>query len=189
MRKELANDAERNRRDVLVGLLEVVDNLDRAIDAARSAGTSPDDPLLQGVEMVRQQFLAKLEGFGVTRIPTDGRQLRSGASRGGHVVPVDAREDDGRVVGVVRTGTASATRCCGPRSSPSPRPSDRRLTVRIRPRHVRVPRRPSSGHRARPRARRRGHRRRNPHLRIPSRPRRRRRPRVSSCRAGPPSRR
>ena len=35
MRKELAKDAERSRREVLISLLEVVDNLDRAIDAAR----------------------------------------------------------------------------------------------------------------------------------------------------------
>src|SRR3954468_12038149 len=49
MRKELAKDAERNRRDVLASLLEVVDNLDRAIDAAKK--TQAADPLLQGVEM------------------------------------------------------------------------------------------------------------------------------------------
>src|SRR5215470_3446568 len=34
MRKELAKDAERSRREVLISLLEVVDNLDRAIEAA-----------------------------------------------------------------------------------------------------------------------------------------------------------
>ena len=63
MRKEVAKDAERSRREVFVSLLEVVDNLDRAIDAA--ATQAAGDPLLQGVEMVRQQFLSKLEGFGV----------------------------------------------------------------------------------------------------------------------------
>src|SRR5437764_8587154 len=65
MRKELAKDAERSRREVLVSLLEVVDNLDRAIDAAtraarRSSGQAGGEaaaPLLQGVEMVRQQVL------------------------------------------------------------------------------------------------------------------------------------
>src|SRR3954464_13188521 len=66
MRKELARDAERNRREVLASLLEVVDNLDRAIDAANAKKTQAPDPLLQGVKMVRQQFLSKLEGFGVT---------------------------------------------------------------------------------------------------------------------------
>ena len=55
-------------------LLEVVDNLDRAIDAAQKAPRQGHDadPLLQGVEMVRQQFLSKLEGFGVKRIERRG---------------------------------------------------------------------------------------------------------------------
>ena len=65
MRKELAKDAERSRREVLVSLLEVVDNLDRAIEAAQKSGKDSADPLLQGVEMVRQQFLSKLDGFGI----------------------------------------------------------------------------------------------------------------------------
>src|SRR6187431_3712935 len=56
MRKELAKDAERSRREVLVSLLDVVDNLDRAIAAAcASSRDASADPLLQGVEMVRQQ--------------------------------------------------------------------------------------------------------------------------------------
>src|SRR5260370_9103094 len=71
MRKELAKDAERNRRDVLASLLEVVDNLDRAIDAARKAprrssgqaGQDDADPLLHRVEMLPQQSLPKLHGF------------------------------------------------------------------------------------------------------------------------------
>src|SRR6185437_16572999 len=71
LRKEVAKDAERSRRDVFVTLLEVVDNLDRAIEAATKAGTAPGDPLLQGVEMVRRQFLSKLEGFGVKRIASE----------------------------------------------------------------------------------------------------------------------
>ena len=60
LRREISKDIERGRREILADLLEVVDNLDRAIDAARQAA-SPD-ALLQGVEMVRRQFLAKLEG-------------------------------------------------------------------------------------------------------------------------------
>src|SRR5438067_4775614 len=59
MRKELAKDAERSRREVLISLLEVVDNLERAIEAAvrlrsaQAADERGDDPLLHGVEMVR----------------------------------------------------------------------------------------------------------------------------------------
>lgn len=104
MRKELARDAERNRREVLVGLLEVLDNLDRAVDAARAAGTSGSDPLLQGVELVRQQFVAKLNGFGVTRIETANASFDPLLHEAVSVVPTDNPIDEGRIVGVVRAG-------------------------------------------------------------------------------------
>ncbi len=114
MRKELAKDAERSRRDVLVGLLEVVDNLDRAIDAARAGGKDPGDlsaealakadPLLQGVEMVRQQFLAKLEGFGVKRIDALGADFDPLLHEAVTSVPAPDASDEGRVVGVITHG-------------------------------------------------------------------------------------
>jgi molecular chaperone GrpE len=103
MRKELAKDAERNRRDVLASLLEVVDNLDRAIDAANANKTQAPDPLLQGVEMVRQQFLSKLEGFGVTRIQTDGAMFDPLVHEAVTTVPGEAASD-GRVAGVIAQG-------------------------------------------------------------------------------------
>ncbi len=104
MRKELAKDAERSRRDVLVSLLEVVDNLDRAIDAARSAGTAAADPLLQGVEMVRRQFLAKLESFGITRIDSENQPFDPLLHEAVSTVPAPDPATDGRVVGVVAHG-------------------------------------------------------------------------------------
>jgi molecular chaperone GrpE len=104
MRKELARDAERNRREVLIGLLEVLDNLDRAVEAARAAGTSASDPLLQGVDLVRQQFVGKLNGFGVTRIETANASFDPLLHEAVSVVPTDNPIDDGRIVGVVRSG-------------------------------------------------------------------------------------
>jgi len=104
MRKELAKDAERNRRDVLVSLLEVVDNLDRAIDAAKKAGTSAADPLLQGVEMVQQQFLTKLDGFGVKRIDALGAAFDPLLHEAVTSVPAADDASDGRVLGVITHG-------------------------------------------------------------------------------------
>lgn len=104
MRKELAKDAERNRRDVLASLLEVVDNLDRAIDAARAASREPADPLLQGVEMVRQQFLSKLEGFGVKRIDSEGAMFDPLLHEAVTTVTADDPSADGRVVGIIAHG-------------------------------------------------------------------------------------
>jgi molecular chaperone GrpE len=103
MRKELAKDAERNRRDVLASLLEVLDNLDRAIDAAKKSGKDACDPLMQGVELVRQQFLSKLEGFGVTRIPSDGAKFDPVVHEAVTTVPGDAASD-GQVAGVIAQG-------------------------------------------------------------------------------------
>jgi|SRR5262245_45777344 len=103
MRKELAKDAERSRRDVLVSLIEVVDNLDRAIDAAKTGGRDAGDRLLQGVEMVRQQFLAKLEGFGVRRIESVGAMFDPLLHEAVTTVPGDAASD-GRVAGVIAHG-------------------------------------------------------------------------------------
>src|SRR5829696_6713481 len=69
LRREISKDIERGRREILADLLDVVDNLDRAVDAARaSTGADKVDSLIQGVDIVRRQFLAKLEGFGVKRI-------------------------------------------------------------------------------------------------------------------------
>jgi molecular chaperone GrpE len=102
LRREITKDIERGRREILADLLEVVDNLDRAIDAARQS-PSPD-ALLQGVEMVRRQFLSKLEGLGVKRIDLAGAEFDPLRHEAVSTVPASNPEDDGRVVGVVRHG-------------------------------------------------------------------------------------
>jgi molecular chaperone GrpE len=102
LRREIAKDVERGRREILADLLEVVDNLDRAIDAARQS-PSPE-ALLQGVEMVRRQFLSKLEGFGVKRIDVADVEFDPSKHEAITTVPAGRPEDDGRVVGVVRHG-------------------------------------------------------------------------------------
>lgn len=104
MRKELAKDAERSRREVLISLLEVVDNLDRAIDAARVSGKNSADPLLQGVEMVRQQFLTKLDGFGVKRIDAQGAVFDPSLHEAVTTVEASSPDADGRIVGVIAHG-------------------------------------------------------------------------------------
>ncbi len=101
LRREISKDIERARREILADLLEVVDNLDRAIDSARQ--TSSPDALLQGVEMVRRQFLSKLEGLGVKPIDTQTQfdpELHEAIS----IVPAASPDQEGTIVGVVRRG-------------------------------------------------------------------------------------
>jgi molecular chaperone GrpE len=104
MRKELAKDAERSRREVLVSLLEVVDNLDRAIEAAQKDRQGATDPLLQGVEMVQQQFLAKLDGFGVRRIQSLGEMFDPLLHEAVTTVTAADASSDGRIVGIIAQG-------------------------------------------------------------------------------------
>jgi molecular chaperone GrpE len=105
LRREIGKDIERGRREILADLLDVVDNLDRAIDAARSnAAAGRIDTLLQGVDLVKRQFLAKLEGFGVTRIESAGQPFDPALHEAISAVPAASPDQDGLVVGVVRHG-------------------------------------------------------------------------------------
>ena len=100
-RRDVAREIERGQRARLVELLEVVDNLDRAIEAGRESRNL--DALLQGVELARQQFLARLDAFGIQRIEALGEPFDPHQHEAVTVVPCGA-EDDERVMGVVRCG-------------------------------------------------------------------------------------
>jgi molecular chaperone GrpE len=102
LRREISKDIERARREILSELLDVLDNLDRALDAAK--GSASYDALLQGVEMVRRQFIAKLEGLGVTRIDAMNQPFDPALHEAISSVPAASPEQDGQVVGTVRSG-------------------------------------------------------------------------------------
>ena len=102
MRREISKDIERARRDILSEMLEVLDNLDRALESARG-GASPE-AVLQGVEMVRRQFIAKLESVGVKRIEADNQRFDPALHEAISSVPAASPEQDGIIVGTARTG-------------------------------------------------------------------------------------
>ncbi|MBA3641152.1 MAG: nucleotide exchange factor GrpE [Acidobacteriota bacterium] len=102
LRREISKDTERSRREILAELLDVVDNLDRAMESARAGGSL--ESLVEGVEMVRRQFLAKLEGFGVTRIDVEQQRFDPAVHEAISSVPAASPDQDGMVVGTVRSG-------------------------------------------------------------------------------------
>jgi len=102
MRRDVAKEVERGTRAVLADLLDVIDNLDRAIAAAKAAGSDP--ALLQGVELVRAQFLGKLDGHGVRPLDAAGRPFDPSRHEAASTVPVTDPAQDGLVVGVIRQG-------------------------------------------------------------------------------------
>ena len=105
IRREVTRDIERGRRAIVTDLLEVLDNLDRAIGAARDSDVKADS-LLRGVELVRDQFLAKLEALGVRRVDALGQPFDATSHEAVSMAPVTDQTQDGRVVAVTREGYA-----------------------------------------------------------------------------------
>ena len=102
LRREISKDIERTRREILSELLEVVDNLERAIDAAKRSPSV--DTVLQGVDMVRRQFLSKLEGLGVRPIESGDSRFDPALHEAVTTVPATTADQDGMIVGVIRSG-------------------------------------------------------------------------------------
>jgi len=73
--KRVQRDREMDRKyafgPLAESLLPILDNLDRALAAAKQAGET--GPLVQGVTMVQAQFLEMLKRHGVTRIECEGK--------------------------------------------------------------------------------------------------------------------
>jgi molecular chaperone GrpE len=102
LRRDAAREADKGRRAVLVEMLEVLDNLDRALEAA--AESRNVDTLIEGVELIRSQFMDKMKGFNVTRMESLGSAFDPRLHEVVSLVPVSEPEKDGKVLGVVSEG-------------------------------------------------------------------------------------
>lgn len=102
LRRDMQREVERNARAIITELLDVVDNLDRAIVAAGDE----ESPLLVGVRLVREQFLTKLEGFGVARLVALGEPFDASLHEAIATTPIDDAALEGRVVAVIKEGYA-----------------------------------------------------------------------------------
>jgi molecular chaperone GrpE len=108
IKREVAREVERGKRAVLVEMLEVIDNLDRAISAVR--GTTGSDEvsanLIRGVELVRDQFLVKLGAFGVIRTESLGLEFDATRHEAVTTASVADLAQDGVVIAVLKEGYA-----------------------------------------------------------------------------------
>lgn len=100
IRKDADRDLEQRKRGILLDFVAVLDDLDRAADAARRSGRDP--VLLEGVELVRKSFLAKLDKHGVTPYRSLGQRFDPAHHEAVSTVPVSDPAQDGVVVGVIR---------------------------------------------------------------------------------------
>lgn len=77
--------------DVIRDLLPVVDNIDRALEAAESGG-GDGDALLQGVRMVQVELHGFLERLGLKAIEADGERFDPALHEAIASVPIDGVE-------------------------------------------------------------------------------------------------
>ena len=89
------------KRDLLLGLVEIADNFERAMSA--SAGTEAQRGLAEGVAVIYRQIIRLLESHGVTAFESFGKKFDPDLHEA--VGTVDAPDaDEGTVVGELRRG-------------------------------------------------------------------------------------
>ena len=106
LERDARKEIERARRDLVLELIPVLDDLDRAIDAARGAGQG--GALLTGVELVRSGFLDRLRAGGVERFDAEGERFDPTRHEAVSTVETADPEKAGFIVSVLRPGYAVA---------------------------------------------------------------------------------
>jgi len=95
-------ELEQRTRKLLETFLPVIDDLDRAIVAAKNHVESAD--VVEGLDLVRRSMLTRLGQFGVTHAPALGEKFDPQRHDAIAMVPVTDAAQDGRVIDVVREG-------------------------------------------------------------------------------------
>jgi molecular chaperone GrpE len=91
---------EAKTKKLLLGFIDVLDDLERAIEAAQSTDHNP--AVVEGVVVVRTTFLARLSQFGVSRKDSLGEPFDPTMHDAVSLVPVDDPSQHNLVVGVAQ---------------------------------------------------------------------------------------
>ncbi|HEY3359391.1 MAG TPA: nucleotide exchange factor GrpE [Polyangia bacterium] len=116
-KERLKRDAEKElqlaRGELVTGLLEVLDNLQRSAQAVRE--TRNLDALLDGLTLVEAQFLGKLGALGLERVPAAaGQPFDPARHEAVAVVPVTDPAQDMHVVNELQAGYVFGDRVLRP---------------------------------------------------------------------------
>jgi len=102
LKREVSREVQNSLKSLIGELLETLDNLDRAIEAASSK--SEESELLTGVTMVRDQFIGKLSQLGVKRINSKDAKFDPNIHEAVAMVPVPTPDLDGQIMGIIKEG-------------------------------------------------------------------------------------
>lgn len=91
--RDQQNHIKFGNEQLIKELLPVVDNLERAIKAARDTGVIADNGLMQGIELTLKQFIGALGKFGVQAIPTVGQAFDPSSHQAVASLPSDEVPD------------------------------------------------------------------------------------------------
>ena len=104
MQRESDLVLRRRTRKVLLAFVEVLDDLERALSAARAMDHNPE--VVAGVELVQRRFLATLQGFGMSKQAAMGERFDPTLHDAVSMIPVSDPDQDGKVVAVTVDGYA-----------------------------------------------------------------------------------
>lgn len=100
--RDAKRDQEEARSKLVAEILPVLDNFDRAIEAAECSGDSP--AVVDGVRLVRRQLEGVLLGYGLVRFDAVGAPFDPAVHDATSLVPVARPEEDLRVVEQLQPG-------------------------------------------------------------------------------------
>ncbi|HXY41245.1 MAG TPA: nucleotide exchange factor GrpE [Vicinamibacteria bacterium] len=100
--RELERQFDRQREKLVLQFIEILDNLDRALEAAESSYAG--NPLIQGLILVRTQLLQMLKQEGLERVPVLGLPYDPAVSEAVATQPVGDHERDHLVLVEMQRG-------------------------------------------------------------------------------------
>ena len=102
LESDLQRRMDREKQEIILPFLEILDNLQRAIQAASQSGSV--DHLLEGVQMTADLFMTKLQAMGIEPIESLDRPFDPNTAQAIGRVSVTDADRDGTVVEECQTG-------------------------------------------------------------------------------------
>ncbi|RMF93918.1 MAG: nucleotide exchange factor GrpE [Candidatus Schekmanbacteria bacterium] len=102
LNKDVENRVFKGKASFLRDFLEVLDNLERGIEAAEK--NKDFDSFLEGIKLIRSQFLQKVEKNGIKEINAKGEEFNPQYHEALNILAVDKKEEDNKVIEVVEKG-------------------------------------------------------------------------------------
>ncbi|HUU50101.1 MAG TPA: nucleotide exchange factor GrpE [Nitrospinota bacterium] len=102
LEKDSIKSVEREKSKFIAKFLEIMDNLDRAVDSAKKTGDI--NSLIEGIKMIHNQFSNFLKTEGVEPIETIGKEFDPNVGEAVEVLSVSNKKDDNVVLEEIQKG-------------------------------------------------------------------------------------